>query len=301
MPSTVQRGAAVGVEKAWRPSFVGEVGARGETCFSRKSKGWRRVRDMPRRAKKTVLRVTDQLPRLNPALRRVHLKVRLIGPPFEENPTIDFPVEWQRTIDRVAPYTMVSPERSGALIQAVEHVITNDVPGAIVECGVWRGGSSMVAALTLQRLGHLRDLYLFDTFEGMPEPGELDIDYTGRSETALWDPANPGAQASLGDVRSAMRSTGYPAEHISFVQGRVEDTIPASAPTEIAILRLDTDWYESTRHELEHLYPRLAPGGVLIVDDYGHYEGARKAVDEYFPPTTFIHRLDYSGRLVVKV
>ena len=93
-----------------------------------------------------------------------------------------------------------------------------------------------------------------------------------------------------------LHGTGYPPERIHFVRGPVEETLPAGAPDEIALLRLDTDWYESTRHELEHLYPRLAAGGVLLVDDYGHWEGARKAVDEYFAdhgdrPAAGPHRL----------
>jgi O-methyltransferase len=83
----------------------------------------------------------------------------------------------------------------------------------------------------------------------------------------------------------------------------VEDTLPDQAPERIALLRLDTDWYASTKHELEQLYPRLAEGGVLIVDDYGHYEGARRAVDEYFRAAgepVLLNRIDFSGRLVIK-
>jgi O-methyltransferase len=98
-------------------------------------------------------------------------------------------------------------------------------------------------------------------------------------------------------------STGYPAERVHLVEGRVEDTLPAAAPEEIALLRLDTDWYESTKHELVHLYPRLSPGGVLILDDYGHYEGARRAVDEYFESAggrPLLTRVDYTGRVGIK-
>ena len=71
-------------------------------------------------------------------------------------------------------------------------------------------------------------------------------------------------------------------------------------PERIALLRIDTDWYESTRHELVHLYPRLSPGGVLIIDDYGHWQGARKAVDEYFQAGLFLNHIDYTGRLAIK-
>jgi O-methyltransferase len=86
--------------------------------------------------------------------------------------------------------------------------------------------------------------------------------------------------------------------------GKVEDTFPKDTPDKIAILRLDTDWYESTRHELIHLYPKLSIGGVLIIDDYGHWEGARKAVDEYINDNTLrilLNRIDYTGRIAVKM
>jgi hypothetical protein len=108
---------------------------------------------------------------------------------------------------------------------------------------------------------------------------------------------------AAGEVRAALLSTGYPAERVHLVEGRVEDTLPAAAPDAIALLRLDTDWYAGTKHELETLYPRLSPGGVLILDDYGHYEGARRAVDEYFADAggrPLLSRIDYTGRVGVK-
>src|SRR5437773_5710167 len=100
-----------------------------------------------------------------------------------------------------------------------------------------------------------------------------------------------------------MAATGYPTAKLHFVQGMVEETIPATVPARIAILRLDTDWYQSTRHELEHLYPLVSHIGVLIVDDYGYWKGARKAVDEYFARAQtpmLLHRIDSAGRIGVK-
>ncbi len=100
-----------------------------------------------------------------------------------------------------------------------------------------------------------------------------------------------------------MLSTGYPKEKIHLIKGKVEDTIPENIPKEIALLRLDTDWYESTKHELIHLFPLLKPNGILIIDDYGHWEGARKAVDEYISDNNIhilLNRIDYSGRISVK-
>jgi hypothetical protein len=105
---------------------------------------------------------------------------------------------------------------------------------------------------------------------------------------------NEWCVAGVQSVRKNVLSTGYPEEKLHLVQGKVEDTLPAAAPERIALLRLDTDWYESTRHELVHLYPRLVPNGVLIIDDYGDWVGAKEAVDE------FLSRMDNTGRLIIK-
>lgn len=222
----------------------------------------------------------------------------------------DLSPEIRDAIQAARPFTMTSVERLAALCMAVEHVIRNGVPGAFVECGVWRGGSSMAAALTYRQLGRQdTDFYLFDTFEGMSEPGKEDVDATtGKAASELMDNSNRDtsavwAYAPLDLVRRNMATTGYPAGRVHYVQGKVEDTIPGEAPTTIAILRLDTDWYESTRHELVHLFPRLSRNGVLIIDDYGAWEGARKAVDEYFYPEgsgPFLIRIDGTGRIYVK-
>jgi O-methyltransferase len=203
---------------------------------------------------------------------------------------------------------MTSPLRMLALRDACVHVVDARVPGAFVECGVWRGGSMMAVALTLLELGETtRDLYLFDTFEGMSEPGPQDVDLRGDSARDLlataMDGSNLRALGPLEDVRRAMDETGYPPERVHYVQGDVLETVPGRAPGEIAVLRLDTDWYASTKHELKHLYPHLCSGGLLIVDDYGHWKGARLAVDEYLSDQQlrlFLHRVDYTGRLAVK-
>jgi len=209
---------------------------------------------------------------------------------------------------RVGPYTMTTPPRIYALARAVEYVAERGVPGAIVECGVWRGGSMMAAALTLLRLGVTdRELYLFDTFEGMTEPGAEDFNLEGDRAADLLADQTMGshvkAAAELERVREAVLGVGYPEEKIHFVQGPVEETLPASAPAEIGLLRLDTDWYSSTRHELEHLYPRLVPRGVLIIDDYGYWQGARRAVDEYIAANDvplLLNRIDNTARIAVK-
>ena len=213
-------------------------------------------------------------------------------------------------IARVQPFTMTSAERAAAVCAAVEYVVRNRIPGDFVECGVWKGGSTMAAALMFQRLGDTsRGLHLFDTFEGMSAPTEVDrVAGSGAAAADILAAEDPRyshnwAVSPVEEVRANMASTGYPGERVHFLKGKVEHTVPLWAPQLISILRLDTDWYESTRHELEHLYPRLAPGGVLIIDDYGHWEGARKAVDEYFagiPDAPLLCRIDYTGRIAVK-
>jgi hypothetical protein len=143
---------------------------------------------------------------------------------------------------------------------------------------------------------------MYDTYSGMTAPTRDDVDNVGNTAIALIQEGHEMviACAQLEDVNRNMQATGYPMANVNFVQGPVEQTIPKSVPGRIAVLRLDTDWYESTRHELQHLYPLLSPGGVLILDDYGHWEGSKKAVDEYFQGRLFLHRIDYCGRSAIK-
>jgi len=217
--------------------------------------------------------------------------------------------EISEVIHTVKPFTMTSPARIAALCDAVSHVVRHGIAGGFVECGVWKGGSAMAAALRLVQLNEAnRPLFLFDTFEGMTAPSEIDRSgRSGFSAAALLksapDSSNIAARAPIDDVRRNMAATGYPPDLVHLVRGPVEETLPERAPDRIAVLRLDTDWYSSTRHELVHLYPRLAAGGILIIDDYGDWQGARKAVDEYFDEQKipiFLHRIDHTGRIAVK-
>lgn len=210
---------------------------------------------------------------------------------------------------------MTGPTRLLTLVDAVRYCVTRGIPGAFAECGVWRGGSVLAMIRTLQDLGvEDREVYLYDTFEGMTAPTEVDLSATDPPALETWQQAqrdNERAWPHLFDsdfvteeaVRRLMADTGYPADRLHFVRGPVEETIPGCVPEQIALLRLDTDWYESTRHELQHLFPRVRPGGVLIVDDYGHWQGAQQAVDEYFStehPPLFLTRIDYAARIAVK-
>jgi hypothetical protein len=218
----------------------------------------------------------------------------------------DYDPEIVELFRSIEPYTLTSHERVLALRNAVRYLVKADIPGAIVECGVWRGGSMLAIARTLVDLGVTnRDLYLFDTFETMPPPGEHDIDVWGGKVADTFDQAlaSPGyAYIPQDEIKQLMLATGYPESRLHFVKGMVEDTLPDAAPPSIALCRLDTDWYESTAHELRHLYPRLSPGGVLLIDDYGHLMGCKRAVDEYIEEhdlAVLLHRIDFTGRMVI--
>ncbi|HEX8253172.1 MAG TPA: TylF/MycF/NovP-related O-methyltransferase [Thermoanaerobaculia bacterium] len=207
--------------------------------------------------------------------------------------------------------TMTSLERMYALWTATRYIVDNDIPGDFVECGVWRGGSVMLMALTLLRLGDTtRNIWLYDTFGGMTAPTVDDVQtMSGRAASDILrehaqTPDDPFWGIAPRDVvENNLRRTGYPFDRFRFVEGDVITTLPAIAADTIALLRLDTDWYRSTRHELEQLYPRLTAGGVLIIDDYGYWRGARKATDEYLAtltPRPLLQRIDYTGRMCVK-
>jgi len=220
----------------------------------------------------------------------------------------DLDQETQIVWNQVRSRTMTSIYRIDALRRAVEYIEANSIAGDIVECGVWRGGSMMAVGLTLLRLGARRSLWLFDTFSGMPPPGPEDRDFQGQSAAELMASQSPEtslvwARSSLDDVRAAMIEIGYQQDLVRYVVGPVESTIPRFSPDKIALLRLDTDWFTSTYHELLHFWPRIVPNGVMIIDDYGYWAGARKAVDQYFREVglyPFLHRIDDTGRLIIK-
>lgn len=213
--------------------------------------------------------------------------------------------------DKISPYTMTSIERVISIFNSIDYLTKYKIPGAIVECGVWRGGSMMAAALKLiENNDTSRDLYLFDTYEGMSEPTKDDVAYSGLSATKEFLRVRTGkdssawCDASLEEVQKAIWSTGYPKEKIHFIKGKVEDTLEANPPKyEVALLRVDTDWYESTIKCLESMYSNISKSGVLIMDDYGFWQGAKKAADQYFSKTKdriFLHRIDHTGRIVIK-
>lgn len=220
--------------------------------------------------------------------------------------------EFMKIWETASPHTMTSIERGYALYEAVKYICKRGLPGNIIESGVWRGGSSMIIALTLKKLGDTkRHLYLFDTFDGMPPPDDIDVDHQGtpaaqlldeqkdeRSESLIW------AKSDRATVHHNMASTGYPMDRIHLIEGDVREKAKSVATGALALLRLDTDWYSSTKAELTEFWPRLTQHGALLIDDYGHWQGAKKAVDEYFDgsarPAVCLQAIDYTGRLVVR-
>ena len=223
--------------------------------------------------------VTAPAKKVGPALAPLHI------PEDSEVPAKTFELQ---ILETVRPFTMTPPQVTLNAMRAVAIAEARNIEGAIVECGVWRGGVSMAMMYQLKKSGSRRDVFLYDTFDGMSEPTEEDLSPTGEAASKLLaehrkDEANHyWAFAPIERVRRNIESVGYPMGLVRMTQGKVEDTIPGVIPERIAVLRLDTDWYESTRHELIHLYSRLVPGGIMILDDYGFWQGARKAVDEFF-------------------
>lgn len=208
-------------------------------------------------------------------------------------------------------YTMTSIQRLYSLYKATEYVVNFNIPGDIVECGVWRGGSCMLTTITLSKMGNTQKrIYLYDTYEGMAQPTDKDIE-VGNNLMAwkTWkqhqkETFNKWCYSPIEEVQVNLISTGYPQDKLVFVKGKVEETIPKIMPDKISILRLDTDWYESTYHELCHLFPRLSKFGVIIIDDYGFWKGVREATDKYFAENKIkmlLNRIDECGRIGIKV
>ncbi|PWI31714.1 macrocin O-methyltransferase [Flavobacteriaceae bacterium LYZ1037] len=225
----------------------------------------------------------------------------------QNNNYSDFTDEELGIIKHVKGYTMTSPERIVSLVRAINYVEKNNIEGSIVECGVWKGGSMMATILAMKEKN--KDIYLYDTFEGMSEPTKEDKSYKNESaqeaflsKDEYWKRIE--CYSTIDEVKSNIFSLEYPINKIHFVQGKVEETIPATIPEKIAVLRLDTDWYESTMHEMVYLFPKLVIGGVIIIDDYGHWQGCKLAVDEYISKNNIkllLNRIDYTGRIGIKL
>ncbi|HSB10357.1 MAG TPA: TylF/MycF/NovP-related O-methyltransferase [Blastocatellia bacterium] len=204
--------------------------------------------------------------------------------------------EFARFYRLVRPYTMSSNARLRGLHRGVRHVVMNNTLGDVVECGAARGGSAALMGLTLNRLDARRTLWVFDTFEGLPPPTLDDPDF----ETAKLYTGT--CRGELDEVEALFERLGI-LSNSKFVKGLFQETLPACTVEKIAVLHVDGDWYDSVRVCLDHLYDRVSPGGIIQIDDYGHWAGARKAVDEFLRQRDIdvaLRRLDYTGRQFIK-
>ena len=218
-------------------------------------------------------------------------KKRKFPPDFDESDI--------RIYNTMKDFTKTNFETVDALIQTVKYIVNNKIDGSFVECGVWKGDSIMTMALALKELrDRKRDIYLYDTFSGMVEPTKIDFSYNGQT-------MQRGMYCSpLEEVKKNVYSTGYPNEKFHFIEGKVEDTLPKNSPGKIALLKLDTAWYESTKHELIHLYPFISNKGVIIINFYGDWLGTKKAVDEYISENNIcilLNRVGDSCRIGLKI
>lgn len=206
------------------------------------------------------------------------------------------PSEFASLYRQVQGETMCSVARLRGLYRALRYVVRQDIAGDVVECGCARGGSAALMALALRQLGSQRKLWLFDTFEGLPAPSSQDPDFE------LADLFTGTCVGSLAQVRGLFDRL-HVADDVTFVKGLFQETLPLTPVRQIGVLHIDGDWYESVKVCLESLYDKVVPGGVIQLDDYGYWQGARKAVDEFLERRgirTPLQRLDYSGRFLIK-
>jgi len=246
---------------------------------------------------------------VNPTLAKIGLKIiNKAGYYITPIKSLDYSESDFKIIKYVDPFTLIDHPKLKSLLDGVEYVIKNHIEGCFVECGVWKGGAIMAIIKKLQDLDiNNRDVFLFDTFSGMSKPTEHDISQIGYNAVENYDSKikNNHSNVSLDDVKNNVYKTDYPKSRIHFLKGEVEATLPKTSFDKIALLRLDTDWYESTKAELEYLFPKLSKGGILIIDDYGGWLGARKATTEYIEKNRikiYLNRIHPTGsRIGIKM
>ena len=213
-------------------------------------------------------------------------------------------------IDLVKSYSMTPQIRIYNLIKALKHINHKKILGDYVECGVWKGGNIILFKKIIELTNDSnRKIFAYDTFEGMTEPDKNDFDISKNLNAKILmnkdkeKKTNIWGVCSLEDVKNNIQSNVKNIDNIRFIKGPVEKTldIQDNLPEKISLLRLDTDWYSSTRKELEILYKKVSPGGIIIIDDYGHWGGSKKAVDEFFlDKYVWMHYIDYACRLIIK-
>ncbi len=199
-------------------------------------------------------------------------------------------------LDICRGYSMIGDARMACNLQSIETIEANQIEGDVVEIGVWRGGSILSMILKYETYGRQdRHFYLYDTFSGMTAPSNLDRDNRNRTAALMMSLPSVRCVAPYSVVKSNLdRHTQYP--YIHYVPGDICKT-KTFPPNKIALLRLDTDWYESTKAELEMFYPLVQTKGIVVIDDYGHWKGCKRAVDEFLArhPEISIQTTDYTG------
>jgi O-methyltransferase len=231
-----------------------------------------------------------------PSLAALHAVDRTHYPDMRESFFWDVFEKWK-------PYTCLSVERFYNIFKSIEYIAHSGIPGDIIECGVFLGGSIVGAAQFAKHFGiEDRRFYMFDTFEGFPiSTIETDISGAAQDLSSLKIFNNSFRHI----VERNIEISSISKAQFTLVQGKVEETLKRDRDIqEVAYLRLDTDYFASTLVELEILYPKLSQGGVFIIDDYGHFEGARAAVDSFFQRLDrqpLLQRIDYTGRCGVRI
>ena len=213
-------------------------------------------------------------------------------------------------INLISNYSMTPKIRIYNLLQALRHLKHKKIHGDYVECGVWKGGNILLFKKFLETDDEYhRNIYAYDTFEGMTSPDENDFEISNNNfATKLLEEdkskkTNVWGVCSLEEVKKNISKHVKNLNNINFIKGPVENTLNErkNIPEKISLLRLDTDWYQSTKKELEVLYEKVESGGVIIIDDYGHWGGSKKAVDEFFSNKfVWMHYVDYACRLIIK-
>jgi O-methyltransferase len=196
--------------------------------------------------------------------------------------------EQKYLLAKIHPYTFCSYKRLKNIWMLAEMIEKNKTKGAFVECGVWKGGCAAIMVYIAQKYNSKRKIYLFDSFEGLPEPTQKDgkraIFYSnGKSQGKL--KSIKKAIGKLAEVQHILFSTlKLKRKYVYFYKGWFQFTIPKykNKVRQIAILRLDADWYESTKTCLNEFYNQVIPGGFVILDDYENWPGSKRALDEFF-------------------
>ncbi len=225
---------------------------------------------------------------------------------------LDYPIEANNKIKELInishEFSMTSKRKMYMLSEAVRHVKNKKLDGDFVECGVWKGGNILLYKLLNDYYFLQKSIFAYDTFDGMFNAEDIDINYKKKIAKKLLKNSKKDEKitnihcfATIENVKKNI-SKYTNLNNINFISGPVEKTLilEKNLPKKISILRLDTDFYQSTKIELDILFPRLVYGGILIIDDYGYWMGQKKAIDEYFNNKQWLHRVDQSCRYIIK-